>query len=324
MTGEPTAPPTVTLATRATVPTVAPGSGSTPGSGPSTGSAGSGRSVGSSSRVSTPADALRLDEVRRLRILATFAAIVCTSAGLVTVPMQGDELFKLLHFIFMMATGIAGAWVTWRLGDPDRYQAWVITVFAVFAGAALATAFLYWGVYSSAVLFVPIALYFLASGSYVTPILVMLVLGCVPHALLGGLTAFGIIEDRGLVRAVDHLGIYEQVMVAGIAQLAFLVAYLLARGTRRSTIDAVEQLVDALLQALVLVHQRVAGQHARHAAVLLRKTEQQRHDGIGLLQAAFFFLRDLVDQAEHGLLDELDQPFEHLRLAGEVAVQRRF
>ena len=35
-------------------------------------------------------------------------------------------------------------------------------------------------------------------------------------------------------------------------------------------------------------------------------------------------LGDLVDQREDALLDELDQAFEHLRLAGEVAVQRRF
>ncbi len=245
-TGEPTSPSTVTLATRPTQPTVGGDSGSAPGSGPSTaGSAARSRSVGSS-RVSTPADALRLDEIRRLRILAAFAAIVCTSGGLVMLPMQGDPLYRWLHFAAMMGTGAAGAWVYWRLGDPDRYQAWVITVFAVLAGSALATAFLYWGVYSSAVLFVPIALYFVASGSYVTPVLVLLVVACVPHALLGGLTAFGAIEDRGLVQAA-FLRPYEQLMMAGIAQLAFLVAYLLARGTRRSTTDALEQLEQALV-----------------------------------------------------------------------------
>ena len=35
-------------------------------------------------------------------------------------------------------------------------------------------------------------------------------------------------------------------------------------------------------------------------------------------------LGDLVDQGEDAGLDELDQAFEHLRLAGEVAVKRRF
>ena len=33
---------------------------------------------------------------------------------------------------------------------------------------------------------------------------------------------------------------------------------------------------------------------------------------------------DLLHQRERGLLDEVNEPFEHLRLAGEMAVQRRF
>ena len=40
--------------------------------------------------------------------------------------------------------------------------------------------------------------------------------------------------------------------------------------------------------------------------------------------AASFAFADLVDEREDRALDELDQALEHLRLAGEVAVQRRF
>jgi hypothetical protein len=35
------------------------------------------------------------------------------------------------------------------------------------------------------------------------------------------------------------------------------------------------------------------------------------------------FRSNLVDQSEQGLLDELDQALEHLRFAGEMAVERR-
>ena len=84
------------------------------------------------------------------------------------------------------------------------------------------------------------------------------------------------------------------------------------------------KLVDALLQTFVLIHQRVAGQHTRHAAVLLREIKQHRHDRLDLLYAAFLFLSDLVDQSENSLFDELNQALEHLGLAGEVAVQRGF
>jgi hypothetical protein len=42
-----------------------------------------------------------------------------------------------------------------------------------------------------------------------------------------------------------------------------------------------------------------------------------------LQQAVVLLLGNPVDQAEHGRFDKFDQPLEHLRLAGEMAVQRR-
>jgi hypothetical protein len=84
--------------------------------------------------------------------------------------------------------------------------------------------------------------------------------------------------------------------------------------------DALEQLIHALLQALVLVDQRIADQHSCHAAVGLSKIEQHADHRSYLLQTRRFLGADLVDQAENRGFDELDQPFKHLSLAGEVPV----
>lgn len=54
------------------------------------------------------------------------------------------------------------------------------------------------------------------------------------------------------------------------------------------------------------------------------KPEQHQHDGAGLRHAVLVLRGDLVDQAEDGLFDELDEAFEHLGLAREVAIERRF
>src|SRR5690606_10224605 len=43
-----------------------------------------------------------------------------------------------------------------------------------------------------------------------------------------------------------------------------------------------------------------------------------------LSHPAFLFARNLVDEREKGLLDELDQALEHLRLAAEMPVERSF
>ena len=43
-----------------------------------------------------------------------------------------------------------------------------------------------------------------------------------------------------------------------------------------------------------------------------------------MLQALLFFVFDPVNDSEQAGFDEPDQPFEHLRLAGEVAIERGF
>lgn len=90
-------------------------------------------------------------------------------------------------------------------------------------------------------------------------------------------------------------------------------------------------LVHALLQAFMLKHQRITHHHPHHAGVAFAKLQQQRDDAAGLAQSHFGRLvggrhvtpGDLLHQRENGLLDEVNEPFEHLRLAGEMAVQRR-
>ena len=86
--------------------------------------------------------------------------------------------------------------------------------------------------------------------------------------------------------------------------------------------EAVEELVHAHLQALVLAHQGVAGQHAHHAGVLLGEGEQHLDQLLALAPAVGLVLGDAVGEREHRAFDELDQPLVHLRLGGELAVER--
>ncbi len=88
--------------------------------------------------------------------------------------------------------------------------------------------------------------------------------------------------------------------------------------------DALDKLVDALLQPLVLVDQRIADQYPCHALVGLGELQQHRHDRAHLPQPRRFAGADLVDQAEYRGFDELDEALEHLGLAGEVAIERGF
>jgi len=88
--------------------------------------------------------------------------------------------------------------------------------------------------------------------------------------------------------------------------------------------EAVVQLVDAFLQARVFVDQCFADQHAGHAAVLLGESQQHGEDAFDLPDGVRGLGHEARDQAEQGVFDEFDQPFVHLGLAREMAVERRF
>ena len=80
--------------------------------------------------------------------------------------------------------------------------------------------------------------------------------------------------------------------------------------------------LDALLQPVVLGHQRVAGQYAGDAIALGER--QQHGDGLARLAHAIGLETAIwLTTVKMLVFDELDQPFEHLRLAGEMAVQGR-
>jgi hypothetical protein len=101
-------------------------------------------------------------------------------------------------------------------------------------------------------------------------------------------------------------------------QFAILNANYVAR-----RLDAVVQLIDAFLQALVFVHQRVRNQHPRHPRVFRRKIQQHVEDRLDLCRGRRCVGSNPRNQAEQGLFDELDQAFIHLSLAGKMAIQCR-
>ena len=88
-------------------------------------------------------------------------------------------------------------------------------------------------------------------------------------------------------------------------------------------LKAIEKLVHALLEAVVFKHQGVAHHDPRHARVALGKLQQHCHHVTRFLHRSVVALGNLVEQTEDAGFNELDKAFKHLRLAGEMPVQRR-
>ena len=76
------------------------------------------------------------------------------------------------------------------------------------------------------------------------------------------------------------------------------------------------------MQAVVFKHQSVTHHHAGHAGVFLAELQHHRHEAATSYSGISLAFGNLVNKGKNALLDELDQAFKHLRLAGEVAIKR--
>ena len=97
----------------------------------------------------------------------------------------------------------------------------------------------------------------------------------------------------------------------------------IAQGLFEGAFEFVEQQIHALLQALVLKHQRIARHDARHTRIFFCKLQNERHHSGHLRRTCRFAIGNLTHKRKHRLLDEINQTFKHLRFAGEVTVQSR-
>ncbi len=192
--------------------------------------------------VRTPQDAMRLEEVRRTKIFVGFVAILTLFAGPFAVLLGGDVFARRVLYVGVAITHVASLVTLWIIRDPNRYTPRVSTVYGYFAVIGMLSAFYFFGVHSGAVLLVPIGAYFFALNQSFAGALSILLLCIVPHAVLSALFITGHLEDRGVIQPVDDLDAFARAGVIVLLQFIFVSAFVMARGVRRGSQDALEQL----------------------------------------------------------------------------------
>lgn len=229
-----------------------------------------GPSGGSSPRtVTSPREALLLVEIRRTHTFAKLVAVLVVFVAVTVFVIDAEPVARWVHLLGI-TPAFVNALVLWRLlGDHARYRPWMGIVFALTCGVGIASTFVFWGVFSSGVAIVPIAVYFFASGGQRAPVIAVLLGAALPHGVLGFLVASGLVADHGIIRPVA-LGGLEAVAVLVIAQFLFLIAYLLAKGHRDSTEES-----------MVALEEAARGLAKREALLLEAKQELDRALKIG-------------------------------------------
>jgi eukaryotic-like serine/threonine-protein kinase len=200
-----------------------------------------------SSATATSLAALHHEEIARTRSFAVIALGIVGAVATALPLLGGDPLAKKLLMAGLVLAAIPTIWFMIVLRDDHSYTVGRVTFVAYCLIIASYTGVFFWGVFSPAPAVVILGIYFFSlSGSFKATVLVYLTCASA-HALLSGLVIGEVMTDRGLITA-SHLDFHEQIITQTVVQFLFLCAFVIARSSRKSTLEAISELEHAVRQ----------------------------------------------------------------------------
>ena len=215
----------------------------------------SGESDTRQASTASPLEALRSEEIARTRVFLRMCVVIAAATLGVLALSGGDRAAKLAVVI---GCGIVFAAATWLLvvtRDPRGYTTRRVTIAATLIGLGAFGGVYYWGVVSPINALILYGIYFFSYGASLSLTVYVYALCATVHAALAMLIGAGVIPDRGIV-SVMALPVRDQILSQMVVQFLYLCAYVTARASRQTTIEAVaglEQAVRAVAQREALL-----------------------------------------------------------------------
>ncbi len=199
----------------------------------------------SSTIPTSPAEALRAEEVKRTRELLRIGWVIAVGAAIALVIAPGDRRIALV-LVGTLVIGVAGsAWMHRELGDPARYDLRKLNLLAIAGIAAGQLGILYVGAFSAAPLMVALGVYFFCRTENVRSAIAIYALAAGLHACEAVLVISGVIDDPGFYPINPHASTAAQIAGQLIMQLGYALCFWLARVTRRTSLRSIRQLQRA-------------------------------------------------------------------------------
>jgi tRNA A-37 threonylcarbamoyl transferase component Bud32 len=207
-----------------------------------TGSASSSKSAGAatSETLLSGEDALRREEIGRIAVFARLTLFLCVG-GLALAPVYGgDPMARWLLVGALVLAMLTSTFIAWMTRDPARYRPGLLVAVVQVQELCATVAAYFFGAFSPFPAVVSLAIYVYSLGASFKNALACYLNLAVGQAALAGLIMSGTLLDRGIVRA-DYLSTTSQLMVQANIQLVYLLAFVLARMSRRKTLAAVAE-----------------------------------------------------------------------------------
>ncbi|HEY4179486.1 MAG TPA: serine/threonine-protein kinase [Kofleriaceae bacterium] len=217
-------------------------------------SIGSGSGSGSGSRrappgrttMTTSADALHEEEVARTRGFLRIGWIVAIAVVAMVLLTPGDPLIAHALIALVGVGVVASAYLFYELRDPSTYKQSKLTALALLCVVCGHLGVLYVGNLSAAPLLTILGLYLFCRTEDLAAATVMLVIAAVPHVVEAVLIITGVMHDPGFY-PWRH-GVKLEALLAGHGCMLFgyAMAFIMARLGRRASLQAIDDLQDAI------------------------------------------------------------------------------
>jgi len=209
--------------------------------------------------LTSPADALRDEEIERTRTFLRMGWIVAAAVVVAVMFVPGDRRIAtaLVASIALAALGSVWIYHELRASVTTNVRRLDVLAFAVILCSQLGV--LYVGVFSAAPLVVAFGVLLFCRTEHRGSAIAVYILAAGLHALVAGLVIVGAIVDPGFYPVPASVSF--QAMIAGqlVIQSGYGLCFILARLTRKSSMRAIEQLQRAT---------RLAAQHDAQVAEL--------------------------------------------------------
>jgi hypothetical protein len=198
------------------------------------------------STVISPLDAMRDDEINRMRGFLRLVALATLFTVIAVSFTPGDAIGKLVVYI---GTGVVGAmslWLIWRMrADGSGYTPRLLTIGAVTMAIGAAGGIYFWGIASPASALYVYGIYVFSLGGELAVIVLLYALVAVIHLALALALLTGLLTDRGIV-GLDGYDVRQQIGLIVVPQALYFLAFITARSNRRTTFETVTKLERAV------------------------------------------------------------------------------
>jgi serine/threonine-protein kinase len=195
--------------------------------------------------LATPLEALQVEEVARTRTFVQICIGIVIATGLFVTQLGGDPVARNILYAGLGTAFVVFTATLYRIRHDSSYRVALIVPFTVtFIGAAF-TAVYYFGIFSAAPSVLVLGLYFFSLGASPRATIFNYALAASLQLALTLLVTQGVIADRGIIQG-DGLSTFQMYLYQGLVEMMYLCAFLIGRGSRLLTLDAIAKLERAV------------------------------------------------------------------------------